>query len=88
MPKSPTTVTSTELARNLGEYLARVRYARETLVVEKNHTPMAEIRPLPRDMPTLADFFDLWQSHPTDDQFAADLDRVNREDRPMADPWA
>jgi len=80
-------VATTELARHFGDYLARVRYGGGRLIVMKNNTPVAELRALPVARPTLREFLDLWGSLPVDPDFAADLDRVNRADRPLEDPW-
>lgn len=81
------TVSTTELTRHIGEYLARVRFGRKTLVVEKNNVPIAELRPLPDGAATFADLLRLWKRLSFDAQFADDLEQVNDADRPMRNPW-
>ena len=85
--KEVETVSTTELTRHLGEYLARVRFGRKTIVVEKNNVPVAELRPLPDGAATLADLLSLWKRLTFDTQFASDLERVNAADQPMRNPW-
>ena len=80
-------VATTELARHLGDYLARVRYGGETVVVLKNRTPIAELRGMPSGMSTFREFMDLWKSTPSDAAFADDLSAVNAADTPLENPW-
>src|SRR5438093_1438367 len=42
------TITATELARNLADYLNRVSYRGESFVVQRGGRPVAELRPPPR----------------------------------------
>jgi prevent-host-death family protein len=42
------TITATELARNLADYLNRVSYRGESFVVQRGGRPVAELRPAPR----------------------------------------
>ena len=39
------TVTATELARNIGDILSRIRYRRESFLIERNGRPVARIVP-------------------------------------------
>ncbi|MBN1672638.1 MAG: hypothetical protein JXR37_16470 [Kiritimatiellae bacterium] len=80
-------VPTTELARHLGDYLARVRYGGETVVVLKNRTPIAELRGMRSGTKTLREFIDIWKSTPADAGFADDLSAVNAADRPLENPW-
>lgn len=84
------TVTATELARSLGDLLSRVRYRRETLIVERNGTPIAKVVPVDSGAPaTLADALAAWCASATQDtSMADDLERIGRSDRPPANPWA
>ena len=81
-------VSSTDLARHFSDYLAQVRYGGRTIVVEKNHTPIAELRPLEESSCTLKEFLSLWETLPRDATFADDLDLVNDSDQPPENPWA
>ena len=56
--------------------------------MEKNHTPIAELRPLEESGCTLKEFLSLWESLPRDATFADDLDLVNDADHPPENPWA
>ena len=80
-------VPTTELARHLGDYLARVRYGGETVVVLKNRTPIAELRGTGGTRRTLREFMALWKKTKTDPDFAGDLETVNAADKVMQNPW-
>ena len=84
-----TLVSATELARRLGEYLARVRYRRESLLIERNGKAVARIVPIEDAEPvTLARALAAWcGAGPTDREFADDLERVNAADQPPGDQW-
>jgi prevent-host-death family protein len=84
-----TLVSATELARKLGDYLARVRYRRETLLVERNGTPVARVVPVESAEPvTLARALAAWcGAGPADPQFADDLEKVGAADVPPGNPW-
>jgi len=82
-------ITATELARNVGDILARVRYRGESFVVERNGHPVARIVPagLPKTG-TVRDAITAWLAGPkADPQFADDLAAVDAADRPPEDPW-
>jgi antitoxin (DNA-binding transcriptional repressor) of toxin-antitoxin stability system len=84
------TVTATELARNVGDILARIRYRRESFVVERNGRPIARLIPIEAGEPgTVREALAGWAAGAADDPtFADDLARVNAADRPAANPWA
>ena len=85
------TVTATELARNIGDVLARVRYRHESFIVERNGRPVARIVPAePGQAGTLRETLTAWiaSASPDDPTFADDLARVNAADRPADNPWA
>jgi len=86
----PTSVTSTDLARKLGDYLARVRYRHESFVVERNGVAIARVTPAGEATPaTLAEALAAWTgASPADPGFAADLERVGAADTLPKDPWA
>lgn len=88
MGNTATEVSTTEIARHFGDYIARVRYGGETLVVLKNNARVAEIRPLRAPACTLRSFLDFWRKSPADPDFANDLEAVCRSDVPPENPWA
>ena len=83
-------VSSTELARNLGDVLARVRYRGQTFLVRKNGKAIARIEPAsPPEAATLREAFAAWVSAAAPDpKFADDLERVSLADAPGTNPWA
>jgi len=83
-------ITATELARTLGEILGKVRFRRDTFVVERNGEPIARLSPWPEvgDPNLLEGLRAWWESSAPDPGFADDLERVNRSDRPPRNPWA
>ena len=85
-----TSVTATELARKLGDFLARVRYRRESFVVERNGVAIARMVPTGEIVPpTLSEALYAWSgAAPADPGFAADLERVSAADKPPRNPWA
>jgi antitoxin (DNA-binding transcriptional repressor) of toxin-antitoxin stability system len=82
-------ISATELARKLGDVLGKIRYRGDVFVVERNGEPVAQIGPLPSRSPaTLGELFRAWRAAgPPDPDFADDLERVNRADRPPSNPW-
>ncbi len=85
-----TLVSATELARRLGDYLARVRYRRESFLVERNGKAVARVVPADDPPPvTLGRALAIWcGAAPRDPSFADDLDRVSAADAPAENPWA
>jgi prevent-host-death family protein len=82
------TVTATELARNLGDVLARVRYRRESFLVERNGRAVARVVPVASDrVAVLADALEAWSTGPVDTELADILDQVSRADEPPINPW-
>ncbi|GMV07618.1 MAG: hypothetical protein AMXMBFR53_38930 [Gemmatimonadota bacterium] len=83
-------ISATELARNVGDVLGRIRYRGESFLVERNGEVVARIAPAPgQPVLTVREAAALWRdtADPKDD-FAADLERVGLDDRPPEDPWA
>jgi antitoxin (DNA-binding transcriptional repressor) of toxin-antitoxin stability system len=83
-------IPATELARKLGEVLGKVRFRRDSFVIERNGVPVARLSPWPEPGDaTLIEALIAWSATPdADPTFADDLERVNRADRPPRDPWA
>ena len=83
------TISATELARNLGDVLGKVRYRREIFIVERNGEPVARLAPLSSGAAvSLAEGLRAWRAGAVrDPRFADDLERVNAADRPPRNPW-
>lgn len=85
-----TTVTATELARKLGDFLGRVRYRGESFVVERNGVEVARLEPAnAASLPALSAALAVWSGSGLEDAgFAADLERVNAANKAPKNPWA
>lgn len=84
-----TVITSTEAARHLGDYLARVKHKGEHFILTKNDQPIAELSPASGSRRATWGEIKSALSHlPLDPLFAGDLDRVNAADIPAENPWA
>ena len=83
-------ITATDLARNLGDILGRLRYRGDSFIVERNGAPVARLEPLPEGRSaTLRDAVVAWRSGGASDAaFANDLERVGEADVPAEDAWA
>ena len=83
-------ISATELARSLGDVLARVRYRGDSFVVERNGDPVARVTPVAEgSVTTVREAVAAWSSvGGPDPEFADALERVNAADRPPEDPWA
>jgi antitoxin (DNA-binding transcriptional repressor) of toxin-antitoxin stability system len=81
-------ITATDLARKLGDVLGRIRYRRESFIVERNGEPVARIAPVPTSTAaSLAEGLKAWRGAGSPDPgFADDLDRVNKADSPPRNP--
>jgi antitoxin (DNA-binding transcriptional repressor) of toxin-antitoxin stability system len=83
------TISATELVRNLGDVLARIRYRHESFVIERNGRPVARMEPVSGASGTVREALSAWLADAAaDPSFGDDLARVNAADRPAADPWA
>jgi prevent-host-death family protein len=82
-------VSATDLARNLGDVLAKVRYRGQTFLVRKNGKVIARIEPATdQDGPSAKEAFAAWVGAAAPDPgFADDLERVGRADVPGKNPW-
>lgn len=82
-------ISATEFARKLGDVLGKVRFRRDSFVIERNGEPVARLSPLPTTGETsLSEALGAWcEAATTDPAFADDLERVNASDRPPRDPW-
>lgn len=85
------TIQATELARNLGDVLSKVRYRRDSFVIKRNGRPVARVVPVEphADEATLGEALAAWCDGASGDrEFADDLDAVNASDKPPTDRWA
>jgi prevent-host-death family protein len=83
-----TVISSTEAARHLGDYLARIKHKGESFIVTRNDQPLAELVPISKSRRgTWGELREALASLPRDPTFADDLERVNRADQPFQNPW-
>ena len=81
------TIRATDLARNLGNVLSRVR---DSFVIERNGKPVARVVPIAgaADDVTVAEALTVWSSGAAADRtLAGDLAAVDASDRPPANRW-
>lgn len=84
-----TTISTTEAARHLGDYLARVKHRGERFLLTKNDQPIAELSPAAGSRrATWGELVSAVARLPRDPSFADDLERVSRGDQPGENPWA
>lgn len=84
-----TVLTSTQLVRNLGDCLARVKYRGESFLIKKNEEVIAEIHPAgDSGEATWSEIASALALLPTDPGFADDLEKVNQLDTVPENPWA
>ena len=84
------TIRATDLARNLGDVLARVRYRRDSFIVERNGKPVARVVPLAGAAggATVAEVLTAWAHDSAGDpSLADDLAAVDASDRPPVNRW-
>lgn len=83
-------LSSTELARSLGDVLGRIRYRGDSFVIERNGTPVARLVPFAEEAPTrLHEAVAAWrEAGSAEAGFADDLEAVMAEDRPPESEWA
>lgn len=84
-----TAISSTKVARHLGDVLARVKHTGESFLLTKSNKPLARL--IPVGSPARANGADIMQALkglPSDPDFADDLDRVNNMDRTPEHPCA
>ena len=82
------TISSTEAARNLGECLSRIKHTGDSYILTRNHRPVAELVPFAEaGTGTLGELLEALRLTAVDAGFADDLERINRSDKPLEDPW-
>lgn len=83
------TISSTKAARNLGDCLARIKHTGDSYVLTKGRRPVAELIPVAEaGDATLGELLEALRLVEADADFAGDLERVNRADVLMENPWA
>ena len=82
-------ISSTDLARSVGDILSRVRYRGESFIIERNGKEVALLTPPPGAVRcSLKDVLTAWlDAGPPDPDWAASLEEIGREDKPLKDPW-
>ena len=82
-------ISSTDLARRLGDVLGRVRYLRDSFVIERNGDPIARLAPLPEGSSTsVREALQAWaEAGDSDPELADALERVGAADRTPEDAW-
>ena len=84
------TIRATDLARNLGDVLSKVRYRRDSFVIERNGTRVARVVPIAQSASeaTVGEALTAWLACASDDPtFADDLALISAADRPPVNPW-
>ncbi len=85
----PTSISTTEAARHLGDYLSRVKHKGERFVLTKNDQPIAELSPAAGTRRgTWGELRKVIGAGSGDPTFAGDLERINEADQLATDPWA
>jgi len=83
-----TTISTTEAARHLGDYLARVKHKGEHFILTKNDQAIAELSPATGSRrATWAEMVAALARLPQDPTFADDLEKVNETDQTAVNPW-
>lgn len=83
-----TIISTTEAARHLGDYLARVKHKGEHFILAKNDQAIAELSPAPGSRrATWGEVVDALEGLPHDPTFASDLEKVNAADQIPENPW-
>jgi prevent-host-death family protein len=83
-------ITSTDLARKLGDVLERVRHLGDSFTVVRDGDPVARLVPLHAGWgSSLREGLRAWsEAGAPDADFADALDRVAAADREPEDPWS
>ena len=86
---NPTSISTTEAARHLGDFLARVKHKGEHFLLTKNDRPIAELLPATGSRRAAwGELVSAVSRLPRDPCFADDLEKVNESDLSGENPWA
>jgi hypothetical protein len=82
-------ISTTELARSIGDVIGRLRYRGDSFIVEKNGTPIAILAPYTAGKgASLKRVLQGWvDAGEPDEEFAALLENLGARDAPLEDPW-
>jgi antitoxin (DNA-binding transcriptional repressor) of toxin-antitoxin stability system len=81
-------ISSTEAARHLGDYLARVKHKGEHFILTKNDQAIAELSPARgSSRGTWGELKAVMKNFRMDAAFADDLEKVNEADQLATNPW-
>ena len=83
-------ITATEAARNLSDFLNRVRYRGESFLIVRNGEEVGMLGPITSGKPrTLRQLVELVKKMgPPDDEFVSDLEEIHRQQPALPrDPW-
>lgn len=84
------TIRATDLARNLGDVLSKVRYRRDSFVVSLHGRPVARVVPIEDETKgaTLGEALSTWcDGGASDPAFADDLEAIDSSDIPPTNRW-
>ena len=81
-------ISSTEAARHLGDYMARIKHKGERFILTKNDQAVALLGPVGASRrATWAELVEAVAALPHDRGFADDLEKVNETDVPQDTSW-
>jgi hypothetical protein len=84
-----TVISATTMARQLGDVLGRIRYRRESFVIERNGIAVARLEPAePEPRGSVRSALEAWRDAAEPDaDFADALDRIGAADMTPGNPW-
>jgi hypothetical protein len=84
-----TVISATTMARQLGDVLGRIRYRRESFVVERNGVVVARLEPVePEPRGSVRVALVAWRDASEPDvEFADALERIGAADVTPGNPW-
>ncbi len=82
-------ISSTELARSIGEILGRLRFRGDSFIIERNGRPIARLTSYAAEQHRgLRETLRAWvEAGPQDEELADLLDEVGRHDELPENPW-
>jgi antitoxin (DNA-binding transcriptional repressor) of toxin-antitoxin stability system len=84
-----TRISTTDLARSVGEIIARVRFRGESFIIERHGKEVARLIPPPdASRQTLQSVAEAWrEAGAGDEPWVRLLEEIGGADRPLEDPW-
>ena len=82
-------ISSTALARSLGDILNRVHYRGKSFIVLRNGKEIAVLTPHSKpERKILRQVLEPWiEARKTDPEWGELLEKIGRDDRPLENPW-